>query len=133
MTHDLFSIGSVPLVGCEVPEADGGEGDEAEVRAVQEAPALPHLEEEGAADDVCDHEDDGEQDGDRLPAVVNVGLLVAVVVVILRLHQNDVVTMPRLPRILVPYQNEIPRSMTGHRTNRRQYAAAPYDINMNLS
>ena len=97
----MFSIGSVPLVGCEVPEADGGEGDEAEVGAVQEAPALPHLEEEGAADDVRDHEDDGEQDGDRLPAVVNVGLLVAVVVVILNLHQDDTVTMPVLPRILV--------------------------------
>ena len=99
--HDLFSIGSVPLVGREVPEADSCEGDEAKVGAVQEAPALPHLEEEGAADDVRDHEDDGEQDGDRLPAVVNVGLLVAVVVVILNLHQDDVVTIPVLPRILV--------------------------------
>ena len=129
----MFSIGSVPLVGGEVPEADGGEGDEAEVGAVQEAPALPHLEEEGAADDVRDHEDDGEQDGDRLPAVVNVGLLVAVVVVILNLHQDDVVTMPCNLVFSYPYQNEIPRSMTGHRTNRRQYAAAPYDINMNLN
>lgn len=31
------------LVGHEVPEADGGEGDEAEVAAVHEGPAFPLL------------------------------------------------------------------------------------------
>ncbi len=36
----------------DVPEADGAEGDEAEVAAVQEPPPLPLTKEEGPATDV---------------------------------------------------------------------------------
>ena len=40
------------LVGHEVAEADGGEGDEAEVAAVHQGPALPLLERVGLGDQV---------------------------------------------------------------------------------
>ena len=69
-------------MGSEVTEADGGEGDETEVGTVQECPALPHLEEEGAADDVDDDEEDGEEDGDGLPGVVVNVLVLSLIIVI---------------------------------------------------
>ncbi len=47
-----------PLVRLwhKVPEADGGEGDEAEVCRVQRAPSLPLAEEDGAANHVAHHQ-----------------------------------------------------------------------------
>ena len=59
--HAFYRPVSPHLVGpClrhEVPEPDGGQGNEAEVGRVQEAPVLPLGEEEGAAEDVADDQD----------------------------------------------------------------------------
>ena len=54
MSYPLLSISSVPLVWSQVSEPNGGEGDEAEVGTVQEAPTLPHLEQECSSNDVTE-------------------------------------------------------------------------------
>ena len=80
-SYPLLPVHCVLLVWCEVPEANGGEGDEAEVGAVQEGPALPHLEEEGSPPYVDNHQEDGEEDGHRLPAVVCSSIVFTLLVV----------------------------------------------------
>lgn len=55
-----YLIDSVP--GDHVAEADGAEGDEAEVEPVEEAPALPLPEDDRPAANVADHHRQAQRD-----------------------------------------------------------------------
>ena len=62
--------------GHDVPEADGAEGDEAEVGPREEVPLLPQREEQGAGEDVAGDEQEAERCGhlDHLLRLVRLAL-----------------------------------------------------------
>lgn len=65
-------IGLDPLSGHEVPEADGGEGDEAEIRGIQERPVLPFREEKRPSEDIGHYQKDAQPDWDRFDLKSNI-------------------------------------------------------------
>jgi hypothetical protein len=67
-----------------VAEADGGDGDEAEVEGVHEGPALPQLHQAGATGRVAKHDDQDEEDGDPAFAVVHLSLVLVLQVALFR-------------------------------------------------
>ena len=73
----------------DISEADGGEGDEAEVGGLQPVPPLPQPEQHGPAEDVAADDDHG--DGQRHRDVLLVQVVVVVVVVAVVVQDDGLV------------------------------------------
>lgn len=82
LVHDLISIDLDRVSRNHVTEPDGGEGDEAEVEAVQERPSLPLAKEDRAPADVAYHHDDaqGYRNGDSTERLGSLTLDVIIIV-----------------------------------------------------